>query len=94
LATTPDKRIVVAFAQFQNVARFIRDESFVNVGFDVNGFDDFDSLRSFQVIVDAKAAIEFGLVRRPRIRQLVQIPQVLVSVYDLHKSGSKKNEGG
>src|SRR5262249_55765723 len=67
--------------------RLTEYELFVNVGLDVHRLGYRQPARRLVIVVELEAAVERGLFRRPRIGELPKVPEVLMSVDDLHNLG-------
>lgn len=57
---------------------------FIDIAFDKNRFADIETTRSSFVIVDSETAIQRRNARTPRIGKAIEIPEVLVSVDEVH----------
>src|SRR5215467_8253957 len=80
----PFEGIVMLASEVQQVFRFRQHMDLINICFHVHRLDDVETLSGLAVIAHSKGTVEGREGVEPGVTKQVQVPQVLMGIYDLH----------
>src|ERR1700733_6364041 len=78
------KRVVGLIGEREQMAGFAEHVRLIDIGLKVYGFHHVQSFRSHEVVGHPERPIEPRNCAQPRVAKQIQIPKMLVGVYDLH----------
>ena len=78
------ERIVGAIGEREDVAGFLEHERFIDVGFYVHAFFDFEPAGGGEIVGHAEGSIQCGKRLQPGVRESLGIPEMLMRVDDFH----------